>query len=163
MDKEQSKRLIDEKPYNLEPEPRETLLKMAIEENMRIKSIERDGKEWRNCTNCVYFEALKNDKKGIKVLLKHKIWGYCLNTTIVKKPKKKPTRHLIYINTPDYSLQIKGAIGLPCYKPISKNKNNFLNLMMKQEADNLTELLQNPSLSEEERKYFRDMRESYQE
>jgi hypothetical protein len=151
--------LIDEKVMNTKPEARDLLFKMAIEENKRIKSIEMEGREWHNCADCQHFEGLRNDKKGIKTLLKHHIWGYCLNTDINKKPKKKFRHHLIYYHSHEERF---GIIKSKCYKPIPNNPHSFLNQMMKLEEDKLMELLNDPSISEEERKYFKTLIDKYQ-
>jgi hypothetical protein len=162
MDKEvdnKPKLLIDEKVGDMDfnPEARDLLLKMAIEENQRIKSIEMEGRKWHCCADCQHFEGLRNDKKGIKTLLKRKIWGYCLNTDTLKKPKKKYRHHIIYV----HSHEPKLVIPSKCFKPIPNNPHSFLNQMLKLEGDDISELLKDPSLSKEERMYFTELKKTF--
>ena len=157
-------KLMDKHIENLDPEIRKYLIKKAFEEYRRILWMERDGDKWNNCFDCQHFNALKSDKKGTKIFLKKGFWGYCLNSnhTMSKKKKGSPRIHIIYMDNKDDPM-VKLGLRSPCYKPKTNKENNFFNMMIKQEEDNITKLLMESSLTEEERKYFTDLKKKYQE
>jgi len=119
-------------------------------------SIEMEGGIWYDCSLCQYFKPLKSDKKGTKIFLKKEFFGYCLDA----KKRESSLLHIIYKQSDFFP---KPGFRSPCFKPKSSNENNFLTLMIKQEEDKLMKLLMDPSLSEEERKYFRELKKKYQE